>query len=35
MTDAPDDWLVALGYPALDPASLPQTHITQEVPLAA
>jgi hypothetical protein len=35
MTDAPADWLVALGYPSLDPASLPPTHITQEVPIAA
>jgi hypothetical protein len=35
MTDAPDDWLVALGYPPLDPASLPPTHITQDVPIAA
>ena len=35
MTDAPADWLVALGYPSLDPASLPPSHITQEVPIAA
>jgi hypothetical protein len=35
MTDAPADWLVALGYPSLDLASLPPTHITQEVPIAA
>jgi hypothetical protein len=35
MTDAPADWLVALGYPSLDLASLPPTHITREVPIAA
>jgi hypothetical protein len=35
MTDAPADWLVALGYPSLDPASLPPSHITQEVSIAA
>jgi hypothetical protein len=35
MTDAPADWLVALGYPSLDPASPPPSHITQEVPIAA
>ena len=34
MSDAPDDWLVALGYPSLDPASLPPT-LAQEVLIAA
>ena len=35
MTDTPADWLVALGYPSFDPASLPPSHITQEVSIAA
>jgi hypothetical protein len=34
MTDAPADWLVALGYPSLDPTSLPPT-LAQEVLIAA
>lgn len=34
MTDAPDDWLVALGYPSLDPAPLPPT-LAREVFIAA
>ncbi len=35
LADAPADWLVALGYPPLDPASLSPTHLTQDVPIAA
>lgn len=35
MTDAPADWLVALGYPSLDPTSPPPSHLSQEVSIAA
>jgi len=35
MTDAPADWLVALGYPPLDPHSADQTPTTTALPLAA
>lgn len=34
MTDAPTDWLVALGYPPLDPASAAPT-LTRALPIAA
>ena len=34
MTDAPTDWLVALGYPPLDPDSAAPT-LTQALPMAA
>jgi hypothetical protein len=34
MTDAPTDWLVALGYPPLDPASAAPT-LTRALPMAA
>jgi hypothetical protein len=34
MTDAPADWLVALGYPSLDPAPPSPTH-AQDLPIAA
>lgn len=35
MTDAPVDWLVALGYPPLDPHSADQTLTTSVLPIAA
>jgi hypothetical protein len=35
MTDAPADWLVALGYPPLDPASADPALMTPALPLAA
>jgi hypothetical protein len=35
MADAPDDWLVALGYPPLDPHSADQTRTTTALPMAA
>jgi transposase-like protein len=35
MTDAPADWLVALGYPPLDPHSADQTLTTSLLPIAA
>jgi transposase-like protein len=35
MTDAPTDWLVALGYPPLDPHSADQTLTTTALPIAA
>jgi hypothetical protein len=35
MTDAPTDWLVALGYPPLDVPSADPTLTTQALPLAA
>ena len=34
MADAPADWLVALGYPSLDPAAPPPT-LAHELPVAA
>jgi hypothetical protein len=35
LTDAPADWLVALGYPPLDPHSADQTLTTTALPIAA
>ena len=35
MTDAPDDWLVALDYPPLDARSDDPTLTTTALPLAA
>jgi hypothetical protein len=35
LTDAPDDWLVALGYPPLDVAPVPATLSTTPLPVAA
>lgn len=35
MTDAPDDWLVALGYPPLHAPSAAQTPTTTTLPMAA
>jgi hypothetical protein len=35
MTDAPTDWLVALGYPPLDPGSPDLTRTTPALPIAA
>ena len=35
MTDAPADWLVALGYPPLDAHSADQTLTSTPLPLAA
>jgi len=35
MTNAPADWLVALGYPPLDPHSADQTLSTTALPMAA
>jgi hypothetical protein len=35
MTDAPADWLVALGYPPLDARSADQTLTSTALPMAA
>jgi hypothetical protein len=35
MTDAPTDWLVALGYPPLDPLSVDHALTTTPLPMAA